>query len=236
MKKYKISLICSILALFLFSSCEKEGFYYQDVARVRMEGPYKWAVNTDSLEFSFITVPTGVNQMEMEITVYVMGPAAEKDRIANIGVNTAKTTATGTHYTCPAQVTIPANSLSATFPLVLNRTPDLQQNTIRLYIELKDSEDFQVGVKERDHLLVKWNDILSMPKNWSELEPFFGTFSLVKYRFMINNTGVTEFSATTMSWAQLMNYKIILRNALDAYNAAHPGNPLTDENGQIVTF
>ncbi len=236
MKKYTISLICSVLALFLFSSCEKEGFYYQDEARVRMEGPYKWAVNTDSLEFSFITVPTGVDQMEMQITVYIMGAVSENDRIVNIGVNSAKTTATGNQYTCPSQVTIPANSLSANFTVVLNRTPDLQQNTVSLYVELKESEDFKVGVKERDHLLIKWNDILSMPKNWSELETFFGAFSLVKYRFMINNTGVTEFSATTMSWAQLMNYKIILRNALDAYNAAHPGNPLTDENGQIVTF
>jgi hypothetical protein len=236
MKNYSISIISLILTLTLFSSCEKEGFYYQDVDRVRIEGPYKWAVNTDSLEFSFITTPSGINQIEMEITVYVMGFAADKDRVVKIGINSSKTTATSSHFSCPLQVTVPAKSLSATFPVLLKRTSDLQQNTVRLYVELEESSDFKVGVAERDHLLIKWNDILSMPKNWSELEQFFGSFSLVKYRFMINNTGITEFSATTMSWAQLMNYKIILRNALDEYNAANPGNPLKDENGQFVTF
>jgi hypothetical protein len=33
-----------------------------------------------------------------------------------------------------------------------------------------------------------------------------------------------------------MNYKIVLQNALNEYNAANPGNPLRDENGQFVTF
>lgn len=236
MKKYTILVLSFILTLLLFSSCEKEGFYYQDVARVRLEGPEKWAVNTDSLEFSFITTPSGVNQVEMEIKVQVMGFASDKDRVVKVGVNTSKTTAASNQYSCPAQVTIPANSLSATFSVLLKRTSDLQQKTVRLFIEVQESPDFQIGVSERNHLLIKWNDILSMPKNWSDLEPFFGTFSLVKYRFMINNTGITEFNTTTMSWAQLMNYKIILRNALDAYNAANPGNPLKDENGQFVTF
>lgn len=75
-----------------------------------------------------------------------------------------------------------------------------------------------------------------MPKNWDDLEEFFGTFSLVKYRFIINTTGVSEFDTSVMSWAQLMNYKIMLKNALDQYNAANPTNPLTDENGQFITF
>jgi hypothetical protein len=39
-----------------------------------------------------------------------------------------------------------------------------------------------------------------------------------------------------MSWAKLNSYKIRFINALDEYNAAHPGAPLTDENGVLVTF
>jgi hypothetical protein len=118
----------------------------------------------------------------------------------------------------------------------VNRTTDLQDNGVRLYIKVVESTDFKVGVQERNHLLVKWNDILSRPTNWNDLVEFFGTFSLVKYRFILNNTGVSEFNIETMSWAQLMNYKIKLRNALNVYNEAHPGDPLRDENGQYVTF
>lgn len=236
MKKFTISIFCFILALSLFSGCEKNGFYYQDEARVRIEGPYKWAVGTDSLEFSFVTSPASKTEITMDITLFVMGNTSDKARSAKIAIVAAKTTAGSNQYTCPSQVIIPANSFSVTFPVILKRTSDLQTKTVRLYLNVEESPDFKVGVTERNHLLIKWNDILSMPKNWSELEPFFGTFSMVKYRFMINNTGITEFSATTMSWAQLMNYKIVLRNALDLYNAANPNNPLKDENGQYVTF
>ncbi len=236
MKKFLISIFSLILVLSLFPACENEGFYYQDEARVRLEGPYTWAVGTDSLEFSFLTSPASVSEKQMDITIYVMGPSSKVDRKANISVVSGSTTATANQYTCPAQVTIPANSYSATFPVVLKRTSDLQSKGVRLYIKVAESSDFKIGVSERNHLIFKWNDILAMPKNWSDLTEFFGTFSLVKYRFIINNTGVTEFSTTTMSWAQLMNYRIILKNALNAYNAAHPNDPLKDENGQIITF
>ena len=45
-----------------------------------------------------------------------------------------------------------------------------------------------------------------------------------------------ELNAETMSWAKLNSLRIRMQNALNEYNAAHPGNPLTDENGNLVTF
>ena len=53
---------------------------------------------------------------------------------------------------------------------------------------------------------------------------------------LVDSGGLSEFSTDTMSWAQLMSLKIRFQNALNEYNAAHPGNPLTDENGNLVTF
>ena len=94
-----------------------------------------------------------------------------------------------------------------------------------------------MGSIEQDHLLLKWNDILSRPTNWDELEEFFGTYSDAKYRFMLNNTGVTEFDTEEMSWAELNNYKIVLTNALNEYNKANPNDPILDENtGQAIDF
>jgi hypothetical protein len=92
-------------------------------------------------------------------------------------------------------------------------------------------------VNEENHIVFIWSDVLSRPTNWSELEPFFGTYSNVKYRFMLENAGgVSEFSTDTMSWAQLNSFRIRFQNALNDYNAAHPGHPLTDENGNLVSF
>ena len=54
---------------------------------------------------------------------------------------------------------------------------------------------------------------------------------------MLEHLGdVGELSATTMSWAQLNSLRIRFQNALNEYNAAHPGAPLTDEYGNEVTF
>ena len=120
---------------------------------------------------------------------------------------------------------------------MLKRADVLQEQTVRLYIQVTDSEDFAVGSIEQDHLLLKWNDILSRPTNWDELEEFFGTYSDAKYRFMLNNTGVTEFDTEEMSWAELNNYKIVLTNALNEYNKANPNDPILDENtGQAIDF
>jgi hypothetical protein len=165
-----------------------------------------------------------------------MGNPANNARTVNLAVNTAKTTAQEKHYAFPSQVVLPADSFSVTFPVSLKRTPDLQEKGVRLYIEISESPDFKLGVSEENHLLIKWSDVLTRPANWNELVEFFGTFSIAKYRFIIETTGVAEFSAQTMSWALLTNYRIMCVNALIAYNDAHPGNPLKDENGQYVTF
>lgn len=234
-KTDKISLIW-LSFLFVSVSCQNEGFYYKDEARVRLKAHYEWALGTDSLDFTFVKYPESVTEYNLPVTVYLMGNPANNARTVNLAVNTAKTTAQEKHYAFPEQVVLLAGSFSVTFHVTLKRTDDLQENGVRLYIEIAESSDFKPGVSEENHLLIQWSDVLTRPANWDELVEFFGTFSIVKYRFIIETTGVTEFSAQTMSWALLTNYRIMCVNALNAYNDAHPGNPLKDENGQYVTF
>ncbi|MBB4042953.1 DUF4843 domain-containing protein [Bacteroides reticulotermitis] len=236
MKKIRI-IIVSVLAITLWSACENDGFYYQDEPRVRLKGPYEWALNTDSLEFSFASSPSTVTKQEMLMTLHVMGNPVNKDRVANLELVSAQSTATSSQYSIPLQVTVPANQLTVDFTVDLLRTVELQEKTVRLYIKLAESADFKTGVVEQDHFLFKWNDVLSKPKNWeTELKSVFGEYSLVKYRFMIDILDTATFSSETMSWAELNNYKIKMRNALTAYNEAHPTEPLKDENGQLVSF
>jgi hypothetical protein len=234
--KNMYTIIFLLPVIFFPASCENDGFYYRDEARVRLEAPYEWALGTDSLEYSFVVVPEAVTEFELPVRVILMGKISSADRTVNIVVDEKLSTAAEKHYQLPAQVVLPENEFETTFRVVLKRTPDLQDKGVRLYIRIIESTDFKTGVQEQNHLLLKWNDILSRPANWDSLEEFFGAFSIVKYRFILNNTGVSDFNTQTMSWAQLMNYKIILRNALDEYNATHPGEPLRDENGQYITF
>ena len=242
-KRYLIALsfiICHLsFSAALLTSCSStdEDFFYQDEPRVRLVGDYTWAVGTDSISFSFVAYGSEVTEKEMLVDAQIMGEVENRDRVVNLSVDPARTTADASLYTVPSTVTIPAGAVKATFPVILKRSAALQAKTVRLYLQVAESADFKAGVNEENHIKLIWSDVLQKPKNWDTLEPFFGTYSDVKYRFMLaNSNGAGEFSTETMSWAMLNSYRILFQNALNAYNAAHPGNPLTDENNQLVTF
>jgi len=219
------------------SACSVDDFTYQDEARVRLGGPEIYAAGTDSLTFSFVTYSDETQQMVMDIDVYLMGNTTDYDRTAAVQIVGDKTTATADMYDLPLSVTLPADSAHATLPVTLKRRSALTAKAVRLCIEVVETSDFKVGVEEERRFTLIWSDVIAKPKNWSDLEEFFGSYSDTKYRFMIENAGgLTEFDTDEMSWAQLQNYKMKFQNALDDYNAAHPGNPLRDEDGVLVTF
>ena len=228
-----------LLAACFLASCSSadEDFFYQDEPRVRLVGEDTWAAGTDSVTFSFVAYGSDVTEQEILVDAQIMGEVQSRDRVVNIAVDQNLTTADASMYTVPSTVTVPAGEAKGTFTVVLKRVAALQSKTVRLYIKVAESADFKVGVNEENHITMIWNDILSRPSNWASLEPYFGAYSDTKYRFMLSNSGgAGEFSTETMSWAQLMSFKIRFQNALNEYNAAHPGNPLTDENGNLVTF
>lgn len=234
MKKIK-STILTLAAIGMLTACENDKFYYQDEARVRIEGPYEWAMGTDSLNFSFAAFPNSVQEQEMKMTLYVMGEPAETDRTAKLEVDASRTTASADQYVFPETVTIPKGKLEAPFIVTLKRDEYLTSQTVSLYFKVIESNDFKIGVTEQNHFSMKWNDILGKPKNWdTELTEFFGEYSLVKYRFIIDTVGFGEFG-NGMTWSELKNYQIVMKTALDAYNAT-PAGPLKDENGQLVEF
>ena len=234
MKKIKTTIL-ALAAIGMFTACENDKFYYQDEPRVRIEGPYEWAIGTDSLNFSFATYPNSVQEQEMEMTLYVMGEAASTARTAKLEVDASKTTATASQYILPETVTVPAGQLKVPFIVTLMRSEGLTSQTVSLAFKVVESSDFKVGVNEQNHFSMKWNDILGKPKNWdTELKEFFGEYSLAKYRFIIDTIGFGEFG-NGMTWSELKNYQIMMKTALDEYNATHT-TPLTDENGQLVEF
>lgn len=236
--KHFSTIITASLALTLLAGCgTDEDFYYNDYARVRLVGPEIWTVGTDSLTFSFVSVPSETTEQTLLVDARIMGTAANRDRTARLAVDATRTTAPQALYSVPAEVLIPADSTHARFPVVIRRDASLRSATVRLRIEVVASDDFLPGVNEENHLTLIWSDKLTMPANWPDLEEFFGAYSDTKYRFMLeNSTPGTTFSTETMSWAMLMSYKIKFQNAVRTYNAAHPGNALTDENGNLVTF
>lgn len=225
-----------LAAVCLLAACSDDDFYYRDQARVRIVGPEIWTAGSDSILFSFVTYPADTVSKTFDVTIQIMGEAVDHDRTATFEADASATTAPTADYSFPTSVTIPAGQTTGTLPVTVKRTAALTTGSDRLTIRQTASPDFAIGVNEENYIKLIWNDILSRPNNWSDLEEFFGAYSNVKYHFMIQNLEPGVTLSADMSWAQLTNYKIKFQNALNAYNAAHPDAPLTDENGVLVTF
>ncbi len=231
-----INLIILIACVFGIYSCENDGFYYQDEARIRMVGPSDWTLDTDSIEFSFANYSSTVTDTTFDVVLYVMGTVSDQDRTASIEIVEEETTASSSFYTVDESVVIPAGQDSIILPVKIYRDESLEEDTVTLFLEVVENDDFKVGVSEEDHLKIIWNDILSKPTNWDDLEEFFGSYSLVKYRFIIDTLNIATFDTDELTWAQLKNYQIVLVEALRVYNEENSGNPLTDEDGDLVSF
>mgnify|MGYP003296814722 CR=1 FL=1 len=103
---------------------------------------------------------------------------------------------------------------------------DLNKVLVTAENEAKAMGDEYVSV---EHLF------LTLIKNPNRaMKEFFGEYSLAKYRFIIDTIGFGEFG-NGMTWSELKNYQIMMKTALDEYNATHT-SPLKDENGQLVEF
>ena len=93
MRKYIVMAAVAIAGL---SSCENDGFYYQDEPRVRLVGDKNWTLGTDSLELSF-TAYAG-DEAAIAVDACIMGNVADYDRTVNIEVDATKTTASADLY------------------------------------------------------------------------------------------------------------------------------------------
>lgn len=203
--------------------------------------------NKDSATYSFAIKPNGLITDTVKVPLRIMGNARDKDRTVNIRIVPDTTTATGQHYVI-LQTIVKAGAFTTYIPVLVKRTADLKTKEVRILLEIAPSDDFLPGIPNTiattsgaggaTQFLVKINDFLTKPSNWeSVLSIYFGTYSQVKYKFIIDVTGRTEFPISgqeMVSPSQFLFYRKLCREALDTYNASN--GPLKDESGIIVTF
>jgi hypothetical protein len=234
---YILGIVFLQLAFFACKKNETHTWIGEDYGRI--EGPKEWTLSTDSIRFSFAQYQSTVENYEFLAKVYITGKVADVDRKVGISVDGKTTTAATNQYDIPAVVVIPKNEHFAILPIKIKRTADLIQKAVRLKIVLNDQEEIKPGTTDWNNLNIIWSDILMKPINWENLTEFFKDYSDTKYRFIIDVLKIGDFTygkSNGMTWGEMNNYRLQVIQALQEYNAAHPGNPLTDENNQLVTF
>jgi hypothetical protein len=211
---------------------------------------YKDAFNTkkDSATCSFAIKSNSLTADTVKISVRIMGVATNTDRVVKLApVTTLSTAIEGTHYEFLPYV-IKAGQYNADLPVVIKRTTDMKTQEFRLVVQVVESTAFIPGVPNSPvsgnfagaslEYLIKMNDFLTKPSNWdTQLTSYFGTYSQVKFKFIIDNTGKTEFplgAPPALSIGEIQYYKAFVKSKLIDYVALN--GPLLDEFGQVVTF
>lgn len=154
---------------------------------------------------------------------------------------------------------IPAGEIGGTYQVHFN-SQLLSDPTLfttengRIHFRMVSNDDFSIGTEDHQSFTVVLKNYLAKPDNWDTanfprvpLSRFFGTYSRVKYQFMIEHLQLIDFEinyntqtsydeeANVISYSYATYLQQVMQRALNEYNETHD-TPLTDEYGNPVTF
>lgn len=152
---------------------------------------------------------------------------------------------------------VPAGKQEGDFVFHVDKPKDenlFKNKDLKVSFTVKESTLFQPSPKDYSKLKITFKNAVTKPDNWDKavlpylpLVNFFGAYSDVKYRFVIQTTGRSNFSvyrtvvvnpelpANTITELHAQALKNQCKIALERYNTEH-GTPLLDENLNPVVF
>lgn len=154
---------------------------------------------------------------------------------------------------------IPAGAIGGTYQVHFNAQllSDPNLFTTRdgiIHFRVVPNDTFALGTESHQSFTVVLKNYLAKPDNWESanyprvaLSKYFGTYSRVKYQFMIEHLGLIDFEinynaqtsydkeTNVVSAVYAVYLQQVMQRALNEYNETHD-TPLTDEFGIPVTF
>jgi len=242
MKKIFPFLIPAIVVLLLMGCVVKPAVYSQADALY-------FPVAGDSINYSFAAFPKKITDT-IRIPISVLGHPFGANRSISVSVLSGPqyTAVSGKHFQLLSNAVMPANAVTASIPVIVNRTPDLDSVIVKFAIQINQNAAFPGnGITSAQTLTVNLAYI-QKPATWGTLTglPFagysanFGTWTKTKYKLILNalynpatGTTVTEFPlsshfsppiAYTQDLALVKDY--IITNYPGNYGL--PGPTLTD--------
>lgn len=253
MKDLKYIFIATVLLLLY--SCKEEYFLYNDVKRLQF-GPDKSRIYTPSFDmndttklYTFYYENTSIQTDTVFFDLYAIGGVSNKDRaykLEQVAVPGAENAVAGKHYkafndaSLSSTYVIKAGAVHSKVPVIMLRDASLKTTTVILKFQVVENDNFSQGEITKTWRKVIFTDRLSQPYSWNAwmTQYVLGKYSVVKHRFFIETTGLKwdeEFLAFLYANNGDMKYwQGVVKVNLADYNAKHPGDPLKDENGEII--
>lgn len=239
----------AILSFILCISCKKtdQSPYFDGRAALAISGDLKQGVLSDSLAFSFGTINSAIQDTTIRIVVRAVGKTSGQDRTFKLIVNQQLSNALAGEYQLPTSFVIPANSTGTTLQLKIKKSDRLKTAVARLVLEVEANDQFipapRLELKDMPvsgpKFTLSWTSLLTKPAAWDSFPPgaafiyVFGEYSRIKHQLIIDATGIANYDDLVVfsdEWTYIYHKASAW---LSAYNAAHPGAPLRDENGLV---
>ena len=224
----------ALLPAIVFLGCEKneQDKTFRDVDRIGLSGLAAENPVGDSVVFTFATLPIGTDTYNVTLVAKIAGQVTDNDREFKLEVNPARTTAEPAEYTVPTTLVIKAGTVSSNIPVTLKRTARIASRSIRLSLRALRNDNFDVTANSVFNFV--WTDDVVQPVGWTTF--YWGKYSKVKHRLLLTSTIYTDLTVITnpADYNAMMYAASRALDALNAYNAAHPGAPLLNESGQAI--
>lgn len=199
---------------------------------------YIQGAERDSVYYSFRESAVVENKDTVWVKMRLIGKLSDRPRKIKVVTAEGTTAIEGTHYILP-EINLSANSFLTKYPVVLLKHPDIEDKTLRLKIQVADTEELVTGTVGHTgrtginlaHYIINFTAGLDRPNYWQDY--YLGAYSDGKYEFIKEVIGTYDFGG--YSFYQFINLNTRLNNKLKERNDKY-GSPLLDENKAAVTF
>ena len=239
MKTTNIFILGLLMLVAVIGCSEQDDFDYTGGAQVyfkRVAG----SGTADSVTYSFAVRDNDLEMDVIEVPLVVTGKGVDYDREVNLVVVDEKTTAVKDVDYVMEKVVFTAGAVETVLKVRVNRTEGLKQEERAIFLQILPTEGLGVDVDTTwvDYK-IKIHDILTKPARWIyECQPYFGTYSKVKYRYIIDVLGIWDFPDSgdnAIPKGQMLFYKDKMKSELAKWEKEN-NKQMLDENNVHVDF
>lgn len=240
------------LLLIVLYSCKKDQLLTYNMADsiYFQQGNLQYG-NMDSLGLTLAYTDTSVHDSIVYVRVYVTGAPVNTDRPFKVSVDSSSTAILNKHFSLPSAFVVHAGLVVDSFPVTLYKTPDLQDTSVQVVLDMEPSAAFNTNLKwdwdynnpsdtaMRSLLSYKivFSDILSQGPWWASIYVYyFGTYSVKKIELLNEYAGMplAFYMTADNSAAQSAYYAVTMARYLDQQAAA--GDTVYEANGTVMTM
>jgi hypothetical protein len=259
MKKIiKSSLSVALLLAFGMSSCTKnELFYFDNKSNTALNiwlGTENTAFPSRTHNFAYQVEGT---QFEFLFYVRLTGAIADYDRKFTLEQDSGDFNKISYEV---FEYVLPAGQHQASFPIRFNKPAGFNSFADSVdgivVFRIKENEHFKTGVTERSRLVFRLKNVEGKPENWdaeesgySRLSNYFGTYSAIKYGFILEVSGLPTMFRVRNLWPEdpvimnnpdliSQNEAVFIRDLCKAIQLEREAinGPFLDENGNRIVF